>query len=95
MLQAHIKTEVYQLSQELLNLGYKPFSLHNDTLKHCVETLSHVMNSLDPNAKVVTIFFKKGTGDNTLVRFINESTTACFIEWESNTAYFPLSRYFN
>ena len=95
MLQQQIKTEVYEVSQELLNLGYKPFSLHNDTLHHCVQTLSHLMNALDPTAKIVTIFFKKGVGDNTLVRFINESATTCFIEWESNTAYFPHSKYFN
>jgi hypothetical protein len=86
---------VTEVSKELLNLGYVPFSLHNDTIKHCIETLSHVFNVLDPQAKIVTIFFKKGVGDNTLVRFINENQTTCFIEWESNTMYFPYSKYFN
>lgn len=86
---------ITEISQELLKLGYVPFSLHNDTMKHCVETLAHVVNVVDPFANIVTIFFKKGVGDNTLVRFINENTTTCFIEWESNTLYFPYSKYFN
>jgi hypothetical protein len=92
---AQIKTDVFQVSQELINLGYMPFSLHNDTLRHCVESLSHVMNVLESQSHVVTIFFKKGVGDNTLVRFIKENETTVFIEWESNTAYFPYSKYFS
>ena len=94
-MQAQLKKSITEVSEELLKLGYLPFSVHNDTMKRCVETLSHLLKAFDSSAHVVTVFYKKGVGDNTLVRFINENNTTCFIEWESNTCYFPYSKYFN